>query len=607
MKMRLRTSLSIGVVTAAIGSGGVWWLSSRAAAQASAPPRLAEVRTEFDLKVSMRDGAKLSTDIYRPSAPGKFGVILIRTPYDNNAENNVADAMYFAQRGFAVVVQDGRGRYDSEGEFVPLFNEAKDGYDTIEWAASQPWSNGRVGTYGASYLGITQWYSATLTPPHLTAMFPSVAFSDYYHNWIYTGGALLLAYDLRWAIQMATRTRQAHYLWFDPPNDMMSLYRHLPLSTSDEAAGRQIPFWKDWLRHPTYDDYWKKGSLRDKYAQIDVPVYQWEGWFDVFLPGTLDNFTGMTTKARSPLARKNQRMQIGPWIHQAAGRHVGDIDFGSDADVDRRPIATRWFDHWLNGHDTGMMEEPPIRIFVMGDNVWRNEREWPLARTAFTRYYLHSGGRANSMGGDGLLSTVEPGAEPPDRYTYDPSNPVPTLGGNTCCSEASTPVPMGPRDQRAAERRDDVLVYTTPPLEHDMEVTGPVDLTLFAASDAPDTDFTAKLVDVFPDGFAMNLTEGILRARYRDSFEKPELLTPGTTYRFSIGMIATSNVFKRGHRIRLEVSSSNFPHYDRNPNTGHAIGVDADLRVANQAVFHEAAKASFIMLPVVPRSQQGTK
>lgn len=587
----------VGAAFGAADPGG----RASVSAQAPAPPAY-RVKLQYDVKVPMRDGVKLSTDIYRPDDPGTFGTIVIRTPYDNNAAGNAEDAMYFAARGFAVVVQDVRGRYDSEGEWVPIVNEDKDGYDTIEWAAAQPWSNGKVGMYGGSYVGMTQWRPATLTPPHLTAIFPRVAYSDLFHNWVYTGGAFQLAFNQRWlAVQMHTRTGQTQYLWFDPPNHLLTLFRHLPLMTGDEAGGRVNPTYKEWIRHSTYDDYWKATSVRNKYPQVDAAAYNWGGWFDVFLQGATDNFVGVTKDGKSDRARQSQKMLIGPWIHSSSGRRVGDVDFGPAADIEARPVAVRWFDYWLKGIDNGIMREPPVKIFVMGENVWRDEREWPLARTQYTKYYFGSKGKANSLWGDGTLAPTAPAkGAPSDRFVYDPNNPVPTLGGATCCGEAVTPVPMGPRDQRPAARRDDVLVYTTAPLDRDVEVTGPVQVKLYASSTAPDTDFTAKLVDVFPNGFAMNVADGIIRARYRESWEKTSLMTPGRVYEFTIDLWSTSNVFKKGHQIRVEISSSNFPHYDRNPNTGAEFGTTTELKVATQTIYHDAERPSHIVLPIIP-------
>jgi hypothetical protein len=338
------------------------------------------------------------------------------------------------------------------------------------------------------------------------------------------------------------------------------------------------------------------------YAEIDVPAYGFGGWYDVFLQGTLNNFMGVRAKARSERARR-QKVLIGPWIHSLGERgtqsRTGDIDFGPSSLIDLRREELRWFDYWLRGVDDGIMSEPPVKVFVMGANTWRTATDWPIPGTRFVPHYLHSGGHANTLWGDGALDRREPGAEPPDRYVYDPVDPVPTLGGSTCCGEDITPISMGPRDQRTAEWRPDVLVYSTPPLEADVEVTGPIKVVLWASSSAPDTDFTAKLVDVFPSGYVMNVAQGILRARYRESFERPSPLEPGRPYRLEIDCWSSSNLFRRGHRIRVEISSSNFPQFDRNPNTGHPFGADADLVRATQTVYHDAQRPSHILLPVL--------
>jgi putative CocE/NonD family hydrolase len=566
---------------------------------------LSRVRSRLGVAVPMRDGVRLWTDVYLPDAPGPFPVILIRTPYNNNLESQVEEALYFATRGYAVVVQDCRGRFDSDGEWAPFIHEAEDGYDAQEWCGTQPWSTGKVGTSGASYVALTQWLPAPLRNRHLTAMAPRVGFSNLYHNWVYTGGAFQLGFNLRWgAIQMHTRTNQIQYLWMPPEQHLSTLFWHLPLITGDERAGRVCEFYKEWIRHPAYDAYWERlGNVERLYGEIDVPAYGFGGWYDVFLQSTLNNFMGVRAHGRSDRARRGQKVLIGPWIHSLGERgtasRTGDVDFGPAALVDLRAEELRWFDHWLRGFDTGVMDEPPVRVFVMGANRWRTADDWPVPGTRFVAHYLHGGGRANSLFGDGRLDRTLPGEEPPDTFRYDPEDPVPTLGGSTCCGEDVTPVPMGPRDQRPAEWRPDVLVYQTPPLEADVEVTGPIRMVLWAASTAPDTDFTAKLVDVAPTGFAMNVAQGILRARFRDSFAEPTRLTPGEVYRYDIDCWSSSNCFRRGHRIRVEVSSSNFPQFDRNPNTGHAFGLDAELRPATQTVFHDARRPSHILLPLV--------
>jgi hypothetical protein len=556
----------------------------------------------------MRDGVRLATDVYLPDGPdaaGPFPVILIRTPYSSNVEANVQDGIYFAQRGYAVVIQDVRGRFDSEGEWTPFLHEAEDGYDAQEWCGTQPWSTGKVGTSGGSYLALTQWLAAPLRNRHLAAMAPRVGFSNLYHNWVYTGGAFQLGFNLRWgAVQMHTRTNRLQYLQVPSELHYSALFRHLPLITGDESAGRHCEFYKEWIRHPSFGPYWDRlGNVERSYGDIDVPAYGFGGWYDVFLQGTLNNFMGVRAGGRSERGRRGQKVLIGPWIHSLGERgtqsRTGDLDFGPDVVVDLRAEELRWFDYWLRGVDTGILAEPPVRVFVMGANRWRTADAWPIPGTRYVEHYFHGAGLANSSFGDGRLDRRPPETEPPDRYGYDPADPVPTLGGSTCCGEDITPIPMGPRDQRAAGWRPDVLVYTSAPLEADVEVTGPIKVVLWAASTAPDTDFTAKLVDVYPSGFAMNVAQGIIRARYRESFEEPTLLEPGRVYRYEIDCWSSSNAFRAGHRIRVEISSSNFPQFDRNPNTGHPFGLDAEYEQATQTVYHDARHPSHILLPIV--------
>ena len=563
------------------------------------------MRMRYDVKVPMRDGVNLSTDVYLPDVEGTVPAILIRTPYNNNNEEVVEDCIYFASRGYAVVAQDVRGRWDSDGEWYPFIHEAQDGFDTLEWTGTQSWCDGNVGTAGGSYVAMVQWQAAPLRSRFLKAMVPRVGYSNFYHNWAYTGGAFQLGFNLRWvAIQMHTRTNQVQYLWMPESNHLNNLHWHLPLNTMAEEAGRVSQVWNDWIAHPSYDDYWRSmRPVEEHYADIEVPAYGLGGWYDVFLQSTLDNFMGVNGHGRPP-GRGNQKIVIGPWVHSCGdyGRETrtGDVEFGDSARIDLLEEHLRWFDYWLKGIDNGVADEPPVNVFVMGANRWRKSTDWPIPGTRYTPYYLHSRGRANSLFGDGGLDTAAPSAESPDRFIYDPNNPVTTVGGSTCCSEDVTPISMGPRDQQSVEWRPDVLVYTSSALEEDLEVTGPVTMVLYAASDARDTDFTAKLVDVHPNGTAINVAQGIIRARYRDSWEKPSLLEPGAVYKYTIDLWSTANCFLKGHRIRVEVSSSNFPQFDRNPNTGNPFGLDAELRVAHQTVFHDAEHLSHILLPIVP-------
>ncbi len=538
-----------------------------------------EVKVEMDVKVPMSDGVLLSTNIYRPDAPGQFPVILIRTPYGNGGENN-GGGHFFARRGYAAVIQDTRGRFESEGEFNPFFHEAQDGYDAQEWAGTQPWSNGKIGTMGGSYVGYTQWMPAPMANKHLVAMFPVVALADF-HEMLYVNGAFQLTLSGNWAIEMAASPEERESL---SKQDNLKLLMHLPLMTLDEKAiGREVSFLRRWLVHPDYDDYWKPTSIRDRYEDIQIPIYSIGGWYDLFSRDNLIEFNGVRDST------KNYHLIMDPRTHGGVRENgkVGEIEFGKDVMFSTRELQLRWFDYWLKGIDTGIKDAPPLKIFVMGENVWRDEQEWPLARTQFTKYYFHSKGEANTLFGDGGLTTEPSEDEPPDSYVYDPDDPVPTM-------------PMGPHDQRKVEERKDVLVYTGPELTEDVEVTGPISVELYAETTAKDTDFTAKLVDVYPDGRAINLCDGIIRGRYRESNKEPKLLEPGKIYKYTIDVWVTSNVFKKGHRMRVEISSSNFPHFDRNTNTGNTFAQDTEVISATQKIYHDADHPSHILLPIIP-------
>ena len=579
---------------------------------------------ETNVPATMRDGTILYADVYRPTTDGTYPVILMRLPYNKaTAQTYVyASPGFYASYGYIVVIQDVRGQYESEGEFYAFRDEMEDGYDTVEWAALLPGSNGKVGMYGFSYVGATQWLAATQKPPHLVAIVPAMTSSDYYDNWSYQGGAWSLAFEESWPISSialsaamrlgepsivdeltdAYTQLQSTWYWYLPLIDFPPLYPDDP---------RVASYFYDWIKHPTWDDYWQQWSIRLRWNQITVPALNFDGWFDVFLNGAIENYKGMQKFGRSKVARRGQMLVIGPWEHLPWTRTVGEIDFGPEADNPVDELQLHWFDYWLKGIDNGVDAEPPVRVFVMGANKWRYASDWPIPGTTFRKYYLHSGGAANSSDGDGTLSTTPPGKgkkhskihgrkateAPTDNYRYDPTDPVPSLGGHSCCTPDVAPI--GPYDQSAIEERQDVLVYSTSPLTESVEVTGPLTAKLCASSSATDTDFTAKLVDVYPDGRAINLSNGIIRARYRNSLADTTLIKPGKIYCYNIDLWATSNLFKEGHRIRLEISSSNFPHYDRNPNTGNTFGMDAELQVADQTIYHDSAHPSSITLPVI--------
>ncbi|MBM3948854.1 MAG: CocE/NonD family hydrolase [SAR202 cluster bacterium] len=559
----------------------------------------AGVRAQYNVKVPMRDGVRLSADIYFPrEGEGPWPVILTRTPYDNMAPWVQGPAVFWPQHGYVYVAQDCRGRYDSEGEFYPFANEFKDGYDTVEWIGRQPWCDGNVGMSGPSYVGNVQWQAAVGGSRFLKTIIPEVIGDNLYESPNYQGGTFQLGWSATWAFRMAGRTMQQINLY-----NWGQVFPSLPLRDLPATAGKDIAWFKDWVDHPDYDDYWKALAIKERYEDIKIPVLQIGGWYDFFTAGTLLNYAGMKARGGSPAARRHQAVVMGPWIHRAAIEeitHAGEVDFGKSSYLDLMAIKLRWFDRWLKGIKNGVDAEAPLKLFAMGENAWKNENEWPLARTKFTRWYFHSGGKANSLMGDGMLSPRKPGNEPADQYAYDPAFPTPTRGGCNCCDPEI--LDWGAFDQRPAEYRQDVLVYTSEPLKEDLEVTGPVIVKLHAASDCRDTDFTGKLVDVAPDGYAVNLCDGIVRARYRESTSAQKPLRPGTAYEFTIDLWPTSNVFKKGHRIRVDIASANFPRFDRNLNTGNPVGTDTSMKVAHQTVFHDAAHPSHILLPVISGS-----
>ncbi len=549
-----------------------------------------QVKLELGVQQRMRDGTRLSSDVFRPDVQGRFPVILTRTPYrtvEGYQASQNAEALFFAKHGYAYVIQDCRGKNDSEGTFRPFQDDdGRDGFDTLAWCAKQKWSNGSLGTIGASYAAWNQWTAAVLRPPGLRAMVCTVSLPDPVLNVPYQNGALVL-WMAEWMALIEGKR-----------NTVMSLYdrrllSHLPLATMDEGFGRRSRIWKEWVEHPSADDYWTKAFYEDKLRRVGVPVLHISGWYDDDIVGTHKNFVGMTS-SRPARVRRNQRLIIGPWQHHVnVSRALGEVDFGETALVDLLGAKLRWFDRWLKGVRNGVERGPPVETFAMGRNAWVTRREWPPGGMTPTRYYLRSRGGANTSLGNGILERRAPSSRsPPDTFSYDPANPVPNIDDGGA---------EGPFDQRPIERRDDVLVYSTPPLARDLEVTGPVAVTLFASTSARDTDFWAQLVDVHPNGYSMHLTEGIVRGRYRRKLDRPALLKPGEVYEFSIDLWVTSNVFLRDHRIRLHVSSSSFPKYDRNPNTGNAFGQDSELAVAEQKVFHDARHPSCLTLPVVPR------
>ncbi len=577
-----------------LAMGAALFLPSRGAADEKY-----DVGVERNVAAKMRDGATLRADIYRPKAEGKFPVLLVRTPYDKT--NSLGFGLRTAARGYVVIAQDVRGRYESEGEWYPFKNEPQDGYDTVEWAAALPYSNGKVGMFGGSYVGATQFLAAIAKPPHLAGICPNVTASNYHDGWTYQGGAFEQWFNESWSSGLAENTMRRRA---EKNYDALHGTKVLPLISYpvlEPPSGEGIaPYFTDWLAHPDFDVYWKQWSIEDHYAQIEVPVLSFGAWYDIFLGGTLKNYMRLKTEAGTDAARKGQRLMVtvGGHAGQSSSGRVGAVEFGNKLPADGDELTLRWYDWLLKGQANGVEKEKAVKIFVMGKNEWREEEDWPLARAKNTRYYLHSGSAANGLSGDGTLSAAAPGEEKHDQYVYDPSEAVPTIGGPLCCQ--ALPTGIGPQDQRLAETRNDVLVYTTPAFAKDTEVTGPVSLDLYVSSSAVDTDFTGMLVDVWPDGFAQNLTSGILRLRYRNSQEKAELANPGEIYHINVDLWATSNVFLAGHNLRLEISSSNFPRFDRNLNTGEEQARATRMVKATNAIYHDKAHPSAVILPMVP-------
>ena len=611
-----------------------------AAQKPPAPPAEYGVSIVKNVMVPMRDGVKLATDIYLPTrdgapAAGKFPVLVERTPYGKDGQSDVETASFFARHGYVDLVQDVRGRFDSQGKFDFAVQEGPDGYDTVEWAARQPWSNGKVGTYGASYLGHVQNAMAVLRPPHLRAMFVMVGDGNYYQEGAWRGGAFMLLHNLAYALSalaMSSRTARSNPAALaalesarQNLGDWILAYPFHAYASPFSSTPAYERWFQDYVDHYSYDAYWKRNGFDydgryDKFA--DIPIYYVTGWYDIFEYGNLQNFMALSKLHKSPT-----RLLVGPWTHNVGPRFSGDVDFGASAAVDLQSLALRWFDHLLKGENTGVLQGPPVRAFVMGGGdglrnasgrmedggKWLATTAWPPPEETTHAFYFH---------GDGTLSERKPGNEPPSVYQYDPAHPVPTIGGQMNPGlEKLGFYTDGPRNQVCNVKmfgcdnnlplsaRHDVLVFETRPLKSDVVIAGPVTVDLWISSSAPDTDFTAKLVDVappnkdYPEGYAMNLEDRIIRVRWSEGFETPHLLKPGEIRKVTINLIGVVNRFVKGHRIRVDISSSNFPYFDVNPNTGERPGYSTHSVIAINTVYHDSEHPSHINLPLLPASE----
>jgi putative CocE/NonD family hydrolase len=576
-----------------------------------------DVIVDDEVGVPMRDGLALATDIYRPGADGRFPVILVRTPYKK--EMNELQARFYARRGYVYAVQDCRGRFASPGEWRPFFDEPKDGYDTIEWLADQPWSTGKVGMIGGSYLGWVQWWAARDHPPHLATMIPNVAPPDPYYNIPYEYGVFFILGAIWWADVLeseATGDLSGKAFMEIGEKKYAKILRDLPVIDLDEKVlGRRNPYWREWISHPDNDEYWEPASFLDHLDGLDIPVFHQSGWFDGDGIGSKLNYLKMASHGH-----RYQKLVLGPWGHtDTATRRIADRDFGEAAIIDLQRDYLRWFDHWLKGVANGIDTEPLVSIFVMGSNEWLHGDRYPLAETKMTPYYLASGGHANTSTGDGSLATARPDADaPPDRYVYDPLDPTPypafyvdpkDLEEDEADSAAADTVSV--ETERAKHRayyamidstRADILVYDTAPLTESLTIAGPISATLYASTTARDTDWFMRLSEVAADGEIFPLAEGKIRARYRESFRKPRLLKPGEVLEYRLDLWQTGITIPEGARLRVEVASASFPMFSRNLNTGGHNETETEHVPAEQTIYHDAARPSHVLLPVIPRA-----
>jgi uncharacterized protein len=525
------------------------------------------------LRIPLRDGVSLAAEVWRPDVEGgRFPALLLLRYWQTGQQ----EAAFFAPRGYACVLVDSRGRGRSEGEWHMYVNEPRDGYDVQQWLGTQPWCTGRIGTFGQSYNAFTQLMPAPLGSEHLACLFP-IEGQETNFGHVYNDGVMQLNMVFTAGLYTTGPTQVLPHKAIDDP-----FWRQLPLVS---AAGKfpEAVWVRDWFAHPRFDGYWNAYGIRGKYDRIKAPAFLATGWYDNLVHEGFKVFKGLREQGGSKTAREQTRIRVGGGAHGAA---AGQLE-----------LMLRWYDFWLKDAANGMDKEPAVQVYVMGADRWRTGEQWPFPEALFTSWYLDSDGLANSSAGDGRLVTSPPAkGTPQDRFTYDPEKPVLTQGGQI----STNPEVWGPQDRRATQERDDVLVFTSEPLAADTEVTGPVELRLFAASTAVDTDFTATLTDVEPDGRAIHICEGIRGATFRESLEHPTPIEPGRVYEYTISLWETSRLFKAGHRIRVEVSSSNFPRYARNQNTGEPFGTSAETKIAEQTIHHDAERPSRLILPIIP-------
>ena len=569
-----------------------------------------EVKEQAATMIPMRDGVKLATDIYLPQTGGKAPVILIRTPYKK--EMVEIQGRYYARRGYAVAIQDCRGRFGSEGVWEPFLNEAKDGYDAIEWLAVQPWSNGKVGMIGGSYVGWVQWWAASQRPPHLVTIIPNVAPPDPFYNLPYEHGAFFIFGAIWWAdILESKATGDLSGVALSKIGDKKygQMLRALPVIDLDKAVlGEENPYWRQWIAHPVDDAWWEPADFLKKLKDVNIPAFHQSGWFDGDGIGTKLNYLQMKEYGHA-----NQKLTIGPWGHtDTAAQKLGNHDFGPQALVDLQRDYLRWFDYWLKGIDNGITKEPLVNIFVMGTNQWLHGNTYPLPETKFTKLYFSGEGKANTSKGDGRLTFNEPPAgASPDKYIYDPGDPTPDPDFYETTEEQDKQVRSADEKKKEAEAhheqvtsaRQDILVYQTEALREPLTFAGPVSATIYASTSARDTDWFVSLIDIEKDGKTFSLASGKLRARFRNSVHKPELLSPGEIYEYKLDLWHTGITIPAGDRLRVEVASAIFPMFSRNLNTGGHNETETKFVAAHQVVYHDKQHPSYVLLPVIPAEE----
>ena len=583
------------------------------------------------VQVRMRDGVLLATDLYSPAEPGRYPVILQRTPYGLSLGHGCSGALsgrmaFWAEHGYVGVNQDVRGTFRSRGTFTPIFQEQNDGYDAVEWAAAQPWSDGRVAMSGQSYFGVTQWQAALTAPPHLAAFTPGQTATDYHDNWTYQNGVFDLWFGQSWILHFFAPDayrRQLIANGMSHGDALAASNRYLaekrveiprwvskvPLTGLSEFR-TLAPYYYDWLAHPNYDDYWAKVDVETQFNRVKAPALVSGAWGDLFAVGSVRGFEGMRTTAATAAAREGTMLVMESAGHGGAGIVTYRVETPrGDNELAFRDLQLRFYDHHVKGLDNGIDREPRVHLFVQvppdsgtqGSGFWMTGDTFPLPGTQTVIFNLRSGGRANTRFGNGVLDRAQPADGSDDSFVYDPTNPVPSHGGGLCCLSLGFYLNSGAQDQSLLELRNDVLVYTSAPLPEDLAVIGPVKVKVWATTSAPDADLVAKLVDVQPSGFAQNILERVLRSRFRNGSKRPPVpIVPDRAYEYEIDLGYTATMFKAGHRVRLDITASKFPHLARNHNTGGDPSTDDRFRVATQTIHHGPGRPSYLELAVVP-------